>query len=92
MRSRPPSRPVLHVKVAGNRRRSQSVEIIKDGKFIYKTEPDAYTAEFDYRRHGGNGGRKLVLRAGHPGGSEHGVVQPHLDPVSLTLESVRDSH
>jgi hypothetical protein len=39
--------PVLHVKVLGTSA-IQSVEIIKDGKFIYKTEPNAETAEFDY--------------------------------------------
>ena len=41
------SAPVLHVKVAGTGP-IQSVEIIKDGKFVYKTEPGSDTAEFDY--------------------------------------------
>jgi hypothetical protein len=40
--------PVMHVKVLGTSDLA-SVEIIKDGKFVYKTEPDATTAEFDYR-------------------------------------------
>jgi len=41
------STPVLHVKVAGTST-IQSVEIIKDGKFVYKTEPGSDAAEFDY--------------------------------------------
>ncbi len=41
------SAPVLHVKVLGTGA-IESVEIIKDGKFIYRTEPKAPTAEFDY--------------------------------------------
>jgi len=39
--------PVLHVKVLGTAPIA-SVEIIKDGKFVYKTEPKADAAEFDY--------------------------------------------
>jgi hypothetical protein len=39
--------PVMHVKVLGTSVIA-SVEIVKDGKFIYKTEPHATTAEFDY--------------------------------------------
>src|SRR5205085_12561245 len=39
--------PVLHVKVLGTGV-IQSVEIVKDGKFIYQTTPNAATAEFDY--------------------------------------------
>ena len=39
--------PVLHVKVVGTGT-IQSVEIIKDGKFVYKTEPGSNAAEFDY--------------------------------------------
>jgi len=39
--------PVLHVKALGTGA-IQSVEVVKDGKFIYKTEPNAETAEFDY--------------------------------------------
>jgi hypothetical protein len=38
---------VFHVKVQGTAP-IESVEIIKDGKFIYKTEPKSATAEFDY--------------------------------------------
>lgn len=41
------SAPVLHVKVAGTGP-IKSIEIIKDGKFVYKTEPGSNTAEFDY--------------------------------------------
>ena len=39
--------PVLHVKVLGTAP-LEAVEIIKDGKFVYKTEPNSDTAEFDY--------------------------------------------
>jgi len=39
--------PVLHVKVLGTSA-IQSVEIVKDGKFIYNTAPNADTSEFDY--------------------------------------------
>ena len=39
--------PVLHVKVLGTAA-IESVEIVKDGKFIYRTEPKADTAEFDF--------------------------------------------
>jgi hypothetical protein len=38
---------ILHVRVLGTSA-IVSVEIIKDAKFIYKTEPNAETAEFDY--------------------------------------------
>lgn len=41
------SAPVLHVKVLGTGP-IVSVEVIKDGKFVYKTEPKTDTAEFDY--------------------------------------------
>ncbi len=41
------SAPVLHVNVLGTGTIA-SVEIIKDGKFIYRTEPNAAAAEFDY--------------------------------------------
>jgi hypothetical protein len=44
--------PVFHVKVLGTGP-IESVEIIKDGKFIYKTEPNAGTAEFDYTDNAG---------------------------------------
>ena len=39
--------PAIHVKVLGTGT-IQSVEIIKDGKFVYLTQPDANTSEFDY--------------------------------------------
>jgi hypothetical protein len=39
--------PVFHVKVLGTST-IESVEIIKDGKFVYKTAPNAATSEFDY--------------------------------------------
>ncbi|HEV2445128.1 MAG TPA: hypothetical protein VGS58_04370, partial [Candidatus Sulfopaludibacter sp.] len=39
--------PVFHVKVRGTGP-IESVEVIKDGKFVYRTEPHANTAEFDY--------------------------------------------
>jgi hypothetical protein len=39
--------PVLHVKVLGTAP-IESVEIVRDGSFLYKTQPDAGTAEFDY--------------------------------------------
>jgi hypothetical protein len=39
--------PVLHVKVLGTST-IQSVEVIKDGKFVYQASPGAATAEFDY--------------------------------------------
>jgi len=39
--------PILHVKALGTGP-IQSIEIVKDGKFIYKTEPNAASAEFDY--------------------------------------------
>jgi hypothetical protein len=39
--------PVLHVKVLGTSR-IESVEVIKDGKFVYRVEPNADTAEFEY--------------------------------------------
>jgi len=39
--------PVLHVKVLGTGT-IDSVEVIKDGKFVYRTEPKADTAEFDF--------------------------------------------
>ncbi|HYW44442.1 MAG TPA: hypothetical protein VE959_16385 [Bryobacteraceae bacterium] len=39
--------PALHVKVLGTGT-IETVEIVKDGKFIYRTEPKADTAEFDY--------------------------------------------
>jgi hypothetical protein len=39
--------PVLHVKTLGTSDIA-SVEIIKDGRFIYRTEPGSSTAEFDY--------------------------------------------
>src|ERR1051326_4849114 len=42
-----PAAPVMHVKVMGTGT-IESVEIIKDGKFIYRTEPKKDTAEFDY--------------------------------------------
>jgi hypothetical protein len=38
----------MHVKVLGTSVIA-SVEMVKDGKFIYKTEPHATTAEFDFR-------------------------------------------
>ena len=41
------SAPVLHVKVLGTSA-IETVEIIKDGKFIYRTEPNAASAEFDF--------------------------------------------
>ena len=41
------SAPVLHVKATGTGP-IQSVEIIKDGKFVYKTEPGTNAVEFDY--------------------------------------------
>jgi hypothetical protein len=47
--------PVMHVKVNGTGP-IESVEIIKDGKFIYRTEPNAANAEFDYTdTNAGNG-------------------------------------
>jgi hypothetical protein len=39
--------PVLHVHVLGTGTIA-SIDIIKDGKFIYKTEPNAAAVEFDY--------------------------------------------
>jgi len=39
--------PVLHIKVVGTGK-IESVEIIKDGKFIYRNEPKSASAEFDY--------------------------------------------
>jgi len=39
--------PVLHVKVLGSGT-IESIEIIKDGAFVYKMGPNAATAEFDY--------------------------------------------
>jgi len=39
--------PVLHVKVLGTAP-IEAVEIVKDGKFVYKTEPKQKTAEFDF--------------------------------------------
>ena len=39
--------PALHVKVLGTGA-IQSVEIVKNGKFIYRTEPNSETAEFDF--------------------------------------------
>lgn len=39
--------PVLHVNVLGTSA-IDAVEIIKDGKFVYKTSPNAKTAEFDF--------------------------------------------
>ncbi|HEV3202611.1 MAG TPA: hypothetical protein VGZ73_32180 [Bryobacteraceae bacterium] len=39
--------PVLHVKVLGTAPLAE-VEIVKDGKFIYKTAPNTDTAEFDF--------------------------------------------
>jgi hypothetical protein len=39
--------PVLHVKAMGTAP-IQSVEIVKNGKFVYKAEPGANSAEFDY--------------------------------------------
>jgi hypothetical protein len=39
--------PVLHVKVMGTAP-IETVEIIKDGKFVYRTDPHGSTAEFDY--------------------------------------------
>ncbi|HTP34714.1 MAG TPA: hypothetical protein VMJ75_21195 [Candidatus Acidoferrales bacterium] len=42
-----PAQPTLHVKVLGTSV-VQSVEVVKDGKFVYKTEPNADTAEFDF--------------------------------------------
>jgi len=39
--------PVFHVRVLGTAP-VETVEIIKDGKFIYRTEPNTQTAEFDY--------------------------------------------
>jgi hypothetical protein len=39
--------PVMHVIVRGTSG-IQSVEIVKDGKFIYRTEPRDTSAEFDY--------------------------------------------
>ncbi|HEV1283964.1 MAG TPA: hypothetical protein VNU44_01600 [Bryobacteraceae bacterium] len=39
--------PTLHVRVLGTSRIA-SVEIVKDGAFVYRTEPTAATAEFDY--------------------------------------------
>ena len=39
--------PAIHVKVLGTST-IQSVEIIKDGKFVYLTQPNANTSEFDY--------------------------------------------
>lgn len=39
--------PVMHLKVLGTSDIA-SIEIIKDGRFIYKTEPDTTTAELDY--------------------------------------------
>ena len=41
------SAPVLHVKVLGTGP-IESIDVIKDGKFIYKTGPGPATAEFDY--------------------------------------------
>ena len=39
--------PVLHVRVLGTGT-IDSVEVIKDGKFVYRSEPKADTAEFDF--------------------------------------------
>ena len=39
--------PVLHVKVLGTAP-IESVEIVKDGKFVYRSEPKANAAEFDF--------------------------------------------
>ena len=41
------TQPTLHVKVLGTSV-VQSVEVVKDGKFVYKAEPNADTAEFDF--------------------------------------------
>ena len=41
------SAPILHVKVLGTSTIA-GIDIIKDGRFIYKTEPNAPTAEFDF--------------------------------------------
>jgi hypothetical protein len=42
-----PAPPTLHVKVLGTSA-IEAVEIVKDGKFVYKTEPNGNTAEFDF--------------------------------------------
>jgi hypothetical protein len=47
--------PALHVKVLGTAR-IESVEVIKDGKFVYRTEPAAATAQFDYTDTAGGSG------------------------------------
>jgi hypothetical protein len=39
--------PTLHVNVQGTGL-IESIEIIKNGKFIYKTQPNADSAEFDF--------------------------------------------
>jgi hypothetical protein len=39
--------PVLHVTVLGTGP-IQTVEIIRDGRFVYRTEPHANSAEFDF--------------------------------------------
>jgi hypothetical protein len=39
--------PVLHVKVLGTAP-IEAVQIIKDGKFVYKREPNTKTSEFDF--------------------------------------------
>jgi hypothetical protein len=44
--------PAIHVKVMGTAP-IESVEIIKDGKFVYRTEPNAANAEFDFSDAGG---------------------------------------
>ncbi len=42
-----PAAPVLHVNVLGTAP-IQIIEIVKNGKFIYQTQPNAETAEFDF--------------------------------------------
>jgi hypothetical protein len=39
--------PVLHIKVVGTGA-IESVEIVKDGKFIFRNEPKTASVEFDY--------------------------------------------
>ncbi len=39
--------PVFHVKVEGTSP-IQTIDIIKDGKFVYKMQPDTPAVEFDY--------------------------------------------
>src|SRR5579871_2424137 len=47
--------PALHVKVLGTST-IESVEIVKDGSFIYKTAPNGASAEFDFNDTAGGSG------------------------------------